>query len=705
MRDARATEERANRGPKLARWAVVRLTAGLLGGALVVGCPSAAVEPDEPAVEIDDSIGRLTMRLVDEDAAPVAGAAATSGPLGFEATSDADGLVDFVGLPAGSYRVTVAAEGFETTIVEGVRVFLSRDNEIEVTLTEDLASVAPALRIVASTAAGRPLRNATVRVGGTFETTTDNDGAARLGGLPAGDLEVQIVPPVNEAAAPWTADLYFEEGAVTLLELSLSGKPSRTATWVGSGACVECHSEDHDLWAASRHANTWSEAAPADLEPLLDAGLSVDIALPSPAQPVQVQLWRDGAVDKMRLVGANSEATYDLLGWYGVAQSVPMLDLRFGPAPGPVLWRAAGSGDLASPAFDAGLVAFRPENWFDGAGALISHEASDGPDPSDMEAAACLGCHAVGFRLYNHSDVVGAITTSGEGNALERAVGCEACHGPGSEHVAAGEDDDGGVERIVNPRRLDPDAALDVCGACHSEGTATASAGLGADVSFPYSEDGAWRPGAELSDYLDSAPVEWPGGAAAGPNQQVDELRASPHGGSGLYALGCGECHNSHGPSGDVPSQLMAEPNDNSLCLGCHEGLNFVDAAAAAEHTAHSGYDPTGPHASGRCTGCHMPATASRTDRSAVTGGGRLASHHFAILPPAASLAAFDDAGSPELALDEVPPNACLSCHRWAEVRYDELGIDFHGPAGEPTLRGTYVTLSAIFDLLFGGEE
>lgn len=707
MTQARAAAASPGRYPRPVRRVALALSVGLVAGGLMGGCPSSGPVPDSPVVEAPEEIGRLTLHVWDEAGAAIEGATATSGPLGYEAASDAEGLVDFEGLPAGSYRITVAAEGYETTVVEGARVFLSRDFAMNVTLVADLAEETPALRVQARTAAGDPLRNAVVRVGGSFEATTDNRGVATLGGLPAGEQAVEILPVGNTPATSWAADLTFQEGAITLLDITLSGKPSRTATWVGSAACLECHEEEHDAWAASRHATTWSASPPADLEPLLAGGLSVAIPLPHATGSVQVELWRDGSVDKIRLVGLSDDVTYDLLGWIGVAQSVPVLDLRRGPAPGPVLWRSAGRGDLAPPAFEAGLRPFEPQNWFDASRELIDHEATDGPDPSAMEAAACLGCHAVGFRLYNHSDVVGAISTEGAeyGAAVERAVGCEACHGPGSEHVAAGEDDDGGVERIVNPGWLDPDAAMDVCAACHSEGTATASTALGAEVAFPYSEDGAWRPGADLALYLDPSPVFGPGGAAAGPNQQVDELQASPHGGSGLYALTCGECHTNHGPSGDVPHQLAADPDDNSLCLGCHESLNFPDAEAAAEHTRHSGYDPAGPHASGRCTGCHMPATASRTDHSEQTGGGRLASHHVAILPPRATLDAFDAAGTTALPLEDIPPNACLTCHRWAEIRYDALGADFHGPAGEPTQRGTYVTLSAIYDLLFGGEE
>lgn len=676
----------------------------LLGLPLLSACPTTS-DPDEPAQEAEPVVGQLTLSLVDSADTPVAGAFATLGPLGIEVISDADGIAQFTGLPAATYLVTVAAVGFETTAVEAVEIVAGEVTEVELALDEDGAHVTPALRVVASTAAGRALAGAVVRVdGGAFEATIGDDGRVSLGGLPAGDLDVQILAAADAPAAPWSATLHFDEGTVTLLDVTLSGVPSEAATWLGSDSCTECHEDQHDAWTASGHGSTWSTSPPSSLDPLLDEGLTTGIYLPDRPAPVDVKVWRDGDVDKITLFATDATVTYDVLGWYGSTASIPLLDLPHGPVPAPVIWRAPGEGDLASPAFEAGLIGFRTEEWFDSGRRLIVHDDTDGPAPAHFEAAACLGCHAVGFTVEEHHGRVTAASTGGDGQAVERGVGCEACHGPGSEHVAAGNDDDGGVELIVNPRRLDPDAALDVCGACHSEGVAATADDFDVEVQFPYGDDEPWRPGAALGDYLVSAPNLWPGGAAAGPNQQVDELRASPHGGSGLYALGCGECHATHGPADDLPHQLSADPDDNSLCLGCHAFLNFEDAAAAAAHTGHSGYDPTGPYASGRCTGCHMPATASRAERSELTGGGRLASHHFAILPPADSLAAFDAVGHGELELDEVPPNACLTCHRWAEIRYEAVGVDFHGPAGEPTLRTTYVTLDAVYQLLFGED-
>ena len=67
-------------------------------------------------------------------------------------------------------------------------------------------------------------------------------------------------------------------------------------------------------------------------------------------------------------------------------------------------------------------------------------------------SALCDGCHSVNFNV--------ATKTVTEWN-----VGCERCHGPGSEHAASPT-----RANIVNPARLDYVRATDVCISCHSQG-------------------------------------------------------------------------------------------------------------------------------------------------------------------------------------------------------------------------------------------
>ena len=72
-------------------------------------------------------------------------------------------------------------------------------------------------------------------------------------------------------------------------------------------------------------------------------------------------------------------------------------------------------------------------------------------------SATCDGCHSVNYDI--------ATKTVTEWN-----VGCEKCHGPGSEHVKSPTG-----TNIVNPARLDYIQGNDSCIQCHSQGRPTSN--------------------------------------------------------------------------------------------------------------------------------------------------------------------------------------------------------------------------------------
>jgi hypothetical protein len=88
----------------------------------------------------------------------------------------------------------------------------------------------------------------------------------------------------------------------------------------------------------------------------------------------------------------------------------------------------------------------------------VSLVAALGRPMSKDETLQCFSCHTtggvIGARLHLDRMVPG--------------VGCESCHGPGGEHVAAGKAGQPNKEMIFNPARLNADdMAQEFCGACH----------------------------------------------------------------------------------------------------------------------------------------------------------------------------------------------------------------------------------------------
>lgn len=91
----------------------------------------------------------------------------------------------------------------------------------------------------------------------------------------------------------------------------------------------------------------------------------------------------------------------------------------------------------------------------------------------------CDGCHSVDYDITTRK-------------VADWNVGCERCHGPGSEHVAHQ-----GRPNIVNPAKLDYVHANDVCIQCHSQGQPLTNPIQGQYYDWPV----GFQVGKNLSDF------------------------------------------------------------------------------------------------------------------------------------------------------------------------------------------------------------
>jgi predicted CXXCH cytochrome family protein len=282
-------------------------------------------------------------------------------------------------------------------------------------------------------------------------------------------------------------------------------------------------------------------------------------------------------------------------------------------------------------------VAYELQDWYNGDGSL-----REPPVGSSFEMK-CAGCHNTGLEIKK---------IQGDYVALykELNIGCEKCHGPGSDHAysprAAG--------RIINPRKLPYERGLEVCGQCHSRGNSVP----GGIFEFPWNdqENRPYPLGEPLASYYRFIPGLWgdPGAHSISSHQQWLDFVKSGHFKAKVL---CYDCHNPHGGPGR--HQMVMADFNNTLCLSCHgKDKRFQNIGAIQNHTRHN-YAPE-TRGTSRCSSCHMVKTASSAE------AGDIHSHDFKIIKPSVSLQIFKrDSRS-------VIPNSCNGCHkRWAK---DEEG-------------------------------
>ena len=122
----------------------------------------------------------------------------------------------------------------------------------------------------------------------------------------------------------------------------------------------------------------------------------------------------------------------------------------------------------------------------------------------------------------------------------EAGVGCESCHGPGSNHAKAALGYE--IFTIINPAKLPTRAAADICGSCHSSG-----ADKGGKYTYPLNY--RVSPGSNLRLFFKIASPQnnpdrfWPSKDSKGHHQQFIDWERSEHAKAGIA---CYTCHSVH---------------------------------------------------------------------------------------------------------------------------------------------------------------
>ncbi len=423
-----------------------------------------------------------------------------------------------------------------------------------------------------------------------------------------------------------------------ILASAMSAPAQDEAGFVGSEVCADCHQGEAELWRGSHHAHAMLEAdsesvlAPFDGETFSKDGVTTTF------------FQRDG------------KYVVNTDGPDGELQDFE-IDYTFGVTPLQQYLIALPGGryQALGIAWDSRPEAEGGQRWFH----LYPDMKLSAGDPIHWTGIdqnwnyQCAWCHSTNLEKNYDPETDLFSTTWSEIN-----VGCEACHGPGKDHLLwleTAEDDrppmsqgagfalrfderedvfwepgDAGTALRSTPRTTMKE--INLCAGCHARRGQFSDDPHHAAEFLSAFRPSLLSPGLYYSD-----------------GQQLDEVyKYGSFLQSKMHAEGvtCSDCHEPHS------GKLLLE--GNALCGQCHEPEVFD----TAEHHHHT------PETEGaQCASCHMPTT----NYMIVD-----ARHDHSLRIP-----------RPDLTISTGAPNACNHCHETQNAQWavDRLVEWFGEPA------------------------
>ena len=419
---------------------------------------------------------------------------------------------------------------------------------------------------------------------------------------------------VATAAGAWW---WHAAGRLPAWRAMTAPPPLAAATYVGHHVCAECHPQAEARWRGSHHDRAMQPPSEATV-----AGNFRDARF-TYAGATSIFFRRDGKF-MVRTDGPDGRlADYEVKYTFGVSP----LQQYLVELPGGHL-QALGIAWDTRPRAQGG------QRWFHlYPGQNVSYrDELHWTRPSQNWNYMCAECHSTGVRKRYDPQTHTFATAYAEVN-----VACEACHGPGSNHVAWARKEAGHADHVTkgllvaladrrevawtidaetgNARRAPPTRGgheVEVCGRCHARRgqfseEETERRSLGDTHRAAFLEDRLYYPDGQIRD-------------------EVYEYGSFLQSKMFHRGVTCSDCHDPH-------SAKLRAPG-SQVCLGCHSAQKYT----AATHHFH----PAGSRGAD-CLGCHMPTTTymvvdPRHD------------HSFRV-------------PRPDLSVALGVPNACTRCH------------------------------------------
>lgn len=417
---------------------------------------------------------------------------------------------------------------------------------------------------------------------------------------------------------------------------------TKAAGYVGSQTCGGCHESEWKRWRASQHRHAMAEATDNAVVGNFD-NTNFDY------HGIQSRFFRKGSKFFVETDGPNGKL------------EVFQIKYTFGlyPLQQYLIEFPDGRIQALSIAWDARPEEQGGQRWFH----LYPTESIRSDDALHWTKLyqnwnfMCSECHSSDVHK-NYDAAANRFSTTWR----EISVGCEACHGPGSRHIAWARsdgfkdrgnndpakglvvvfDERRGVSWGADPRNHFPQRSrppvllrkeVETCGRCHARRS-------------ELSEN--WIPGRWLSDTHEVSLLNRMSFYADGQMHNSEETyNYAPFKQSKMFAKGvtCSDCHDPHSGALRIAG--------SGVCLQCHA----ADKYQAATHSRHN-------VKSADCISCHMPVR-----RYMVVD--RRHDHSFRV-------------PRPDLSVKLGTPNACNNCHRNRSAQWAANAIKrWFGPRRE----------------------
>ncbi len=473
--------------------------------------------------------------------------------------------------------------------------------------------------------------------------------------------------------ALWGTVIVVLSFPLALLRYALRPSPApyeEKATYVGGDKCIECHQKEYRDWHGSDHDRAMAPATIESVEGDFNNVTFVD------SKGDSSRFYRKDSAFYVHTRGPGGR-----YGDFRIAYTfgVHPLQQYLVPFEGgrlqclPIAWDTQRKCWYSLPDSIYKDEDLTPDNWL--------YWTNNGQNWNGM----CADCHSTNLKK-GYDPVKHTYHTTW----TDIDVNCEACHGPGSEHIKwanlpAG-DRPGGENAwlTVNTSDMNTVDEVKLCARCHARRSV-----LGDFTPDDYHRD--------MLDYMVPQLLNEPHYFADGQILDEDYVWGS-FTQSYMYQehvrVKCSDCHNVH--SGET----ILPVDDNQLCLQCHR----ADVYDTYRHTFHKkkgeagrplllegGHKKVEVGEGAKCVNCHMPGRYYM--------GVDFRRDHSLRIP------------RPDLSLRYGTPNACTMCHtdksdRWAE-RYIEkwYGQSRRHHYGEVLARGRHSDPAALDSLILLSQD